>query len=107
MIKSISSVWDETIALPPCAIGEMAALARRRGHTWFLAILNGPTARTTQIPLAFLGTGKYQALVIRDQPENAAAVRIENTSVSRDDALVIELRAGGGFMGRFTRSTDE
>src|SRR5262245_29626880 len=44
MIKSIPVTWDETIALPGCEIGEVAAFARRRGDVWFLAVLNGAAA---------------------------------------------------------------
>jgi len=101
MIKSIPSVWDETIALPVCEVGEIAAFARRNGKIWFLAILNGPTARAVKIPLSFLGSGKYQAMLVRDDMENAAAVKIENVEVNRTDPMTIDLRAGGGFIGRF------
>src|SRR5262249_38329097 len=102
LIKSIPSTWDETIALPSCEIGELAAFARRHGNQWFLAIMNGANARTLQIPLAFLGSGKYQAMLVRDQKEDAAAVAIENPEVSLNNSIKIELRAGGGFIGRFT-----
>ena len=44
MIKAIPAVWDETIVLPPSEIGELAALARRKGDVWFVAVLNGPAA---------------------------------------------------------------
>jgi alpha-glucosidase len=53
MIKSIPSTWDETIVLEPSRIGELAAFARRKGDTWFLAILNGPNATTVKVPLLF------------------------------------------------------
>jgi alpha-glucosidase len=102
MIKSIPSVWDETIALPASEIGEIAAFARRSGSTWFLAIMNGSVAKTIKVPLAFLGGGKYQALLVRDRPDEAAAVKIENATLSRNDALTIEMRPGGGFIGRFS-----
>jgi alpha-glucosidase len=102
IIKNIPSVWDESIALTQSEIGEIAAFARRNGARWFLAIMNGPTARTVKIPLAFLGSGKYQAMLARDQFEDAAAVKVENTTVSRKDSLMIDLRAGGGFIGRFS-----
>jgi alpha-glucosidase len=105
IIKSIPSTWDETIALPACEIGELAAFARRSGATWFLALMNGSTARTVKISLAFLGAGKRQATLARDRKDEAAALTIENISVSRNDSLTIELRAGGGFIGRFTPSS--
>jgi len=45
VVKSIPSVWDETVVLPISQIGEVAAFARRKGDTWFLAVTNGPVAR--------------------------------------------------------------
>jgi alpha-glucosidase len=106
MIKSIPSVWDETIVLPSAAIGEVAAFARRKGDTWFLAILNGPSARTLQIPLSFLATGKYQGLVMRDDPAEAAALATSRLTTNRDETMTIELRPAGGFIARFTKSSD-
>jgi alpha-glucosidase len=103
MIKSIPSVWDETLVLPPSEIGEVAVFARRKGHTWFLALMNGTAAKNVKIPLSFLGEGEYRALLVRDHRENAAAVTIENTTLKRGDSLAIELRKGGGFSARFTR----
>src|SRR5262245_26667987 len=103
IIKSIPSVWDETIALPQSEIGELAAFARRSGATWFLAIMNGATARTVKIRLAFLGRGIYQATLARDWKDDAAAITIGNASVGRSDWLTIDLRAGGGFIARFTK----
>jgi len=110
MMKSIPSVWDETIVLPPSEIGEVAAFARRSGDRWFLAIMNGPAARTIKVPPSFLGEGEYRAMLIRDphsifQQENVgAAVKIENTTLKRSDSLTIELREGGGFIARFSRN---
>ena len=104
MIKSIPPVWDQTIVLPISEIGELAAFARRSGDTWFLAVLNGPSARTIQVPLSFLGQGEHRAMVIRDHKTDPAAVQLENTSARRSDALAIELSSGGGFIARFSRN---
>src|SRR5262249_60404646 len=72
IIKSIPSVWDETIALPGCEIGELAAFARRSGPIWFLAMMNGPTARTIKIPLTFLGGCQNQRNLARDREDAPA-----------------------------------
>jgi len=106
MMKSIPAVWDETIVLPVSEIGEIAAFARRSGDTWFLAIVNGPAARTVQVPLSFLGQGRYQAMLVRDSKDDAAAVEIENTTVERKDRITIELRDGSGFIARFSKNED-
>jgi alpha-glucosidase len=104
MIKAIPAVWDETIVLPCSEIGEVAAFARRSGDTWFLAVLNGPTARTLRVPMSFLGGAPYEALVVRDRPGDAAAVTVENATAGRGDALAVELSAGGGYIARFARA---
>jgi len=103
MIKSIPAVWDETIVLPISEIGEIAAFARRSGQTWFLAILNGPTARTVNIPLSFLSDGQYKASLVYDNKENAAEVVLEQKTVRRGDTLAIEMINGGGFIACFTK----
>jgi alpha-glucosidase len=103
MIQSIPAVWDETIVLPMSEIGEVAASARRYGKTWFLAILNGPTARNLQVPLSFLGNGEYESMIVRDRPGESAAVMIENATARRSDSLKIELSDGGGFIARFSQ----
>ena len=103
MMKSIPSVWDETIVLPVSEIGEVAAYARRSDDKWFLAIMNGLTARKLNIPLSFLDEGEYSALLVRDS-EDAAAVETENTTLRRSDSLAIDLLEGGGFVARFSRS---
>src|SRR3954451_13570847 len=103
MIKAIPAVWDETIVLPGSEMGEAAVFARRSGDAWFLAVLNGPAARTLRVPLSFLPAGNYQSLVVRDQPGNAAAVKVENASAARGDTLTLELSAGGGYIAKFAR----
>ena len=102
MIKSIPSVWDETRVLPFSEIGEAAGFVRRRRRQWFVAILNGPTARSVDVPLSFLGRGARQALLVRDEMENPAAVRVETATLGRSDTLKVELRAGGGFIARLS-----
>jgi alpha-glucosidase len=103
LIKSIPAVWDETMVLPPSEIGKLAVYARRSGDTWFLAVLNGEGGQAIQVPLTFLGPGGYQSMLIRDSGGGADAEQIERLSVRREDALTINLRSGGGFIGRFTK----
>lgn len=103
IIKSIPSVWDETIALPPSEIGEVAAFARRNGGRWFVAVMNGAEARTIQIALFFLGGGKYRGLLLRDDESNPAALKKEEITASRGDTLTVSMRAGGGFIARFDK----
>jgi alpha-glucosidase len=103
VIKSIPAVWDETIVLPESKIGELAIFARRTGRTWFLAVMCGPKAKTIQVPLSFLGEGRYDATLVCDDKENDAAVVLKNNSARRADTLTIEMSSGGGFVGKFSK----
>lgn len=103
MIKSIPAVWDETIVLPDSRIGELSVFARRKGETWMLAVMAAGSERTIKVPLTFLPVGEYQASLVRDDKANDAAVVVENHTAGRSDTLTIELRRGGGFVGRFQK----
>lgn len=100
VIKSIPSTWDETVVLPVSAIGEVAAFARRKGKTWFLAVNNGVFERSVTVGLSFLGAGWHKGALVRDGGE-AASVSMEHGMFRAADSLTIRMRSGGGFVGRF------
>jgi alpha-glucosidase len=102
MIKSIPCVWDETVVLPMSEIGQVAALARRHGDEWFLAVLGGPESRKLTVPLKFLDSSTYRAMLVRDGANDPTEVKIENSELTSADSLQLELREGGGFIGHFT-----
>jgi alpha-glucosidase len=103
VIKSIPAVWDETIVLPDSRIGELSIFARRKGDMWMLAVMSGTEGRTIDVPLSFLPEGKFSATLVRDDMQNDAAVKLEDATVERGESLTIEMRNGGGFVGRFTK----
>lgn len=103
VIRSIKAVWDETIVLPESRIGELSVFARRSGDIWMLAVMSARLATTLRLPLAFLGEGSYQATYVRDDKARPDAVQMETAAAARSDILVIDLAAGGGFVGRFVR----
>jgi len=63
----------------------------------------GPQAKTIEVPLSFLGGGRYNASLVRDNKENDAAVVTQDRIVRRGDTLKIEMTKGGGFVGRFSK----
>jgi alpha-glucosidase len=103
MIKSIPAVWDETIVLPQSEIGELALYARRKGSTWFVAVMNGVEPRKISIPLTFLKNGNYKATVINDDPASSASIKASNINYSLKDVIKLDLTTGGGFIARFER----
>jgi alpha-glucosidase len=118
MIKSLPPVWDETIVLQPSDIGEMALMARRSGKSWFLVCLNGPAAKSVDVPLSFLGNDTCQMLLVKDGRDDApppapttspttrlgvTAIAIDKAQMKGSDHIKLDLTPGGGFVARFTR----
>jgi alpha-glucosidase len=89
--------------LPESRIGELSIFARRKGDMWMLAVMCGSEGRTISLPLSFLGDGAYKATFVRDDMHNDAAVKLEDQTALHGDTLKIELRNGGGFVGRFAK----
>ena len=101
VIKSVPSTWDETRVLAGSDIGELVLFARRKGNTWFLAVMNGPVARKITVPLSFLPAGRYQGTLVRDDAPDGSTVRVESTVLTQKETIALDLGAGGGFLGRF------
>lgn len=101
VLRDIPPVWDETAVLPPSRIGEIAVFARRKGDTWFLACMNGEAPASVEIPLHFLGSGRWSAQSVSDVADKDAAVAIEQKTFTNADSIHLTLRAGGGFVGEF------
>jgi alpha-glucosidase len=102
IIRHIPATWDATIVLPPSEIGEIAVFARRTGRDWYLAAINGATARTVTITPSFLGGGRFTATIARDDPADPSAVTMATAPVTSTSPVTFELRAGGGFVARLT-----
>jgi alpha-glucosidase len=117
VLKKIPSVWDETVVLPVSELRQVAAIARRSGDTWFLAVTNGATARNIRIDLSsFLGGGaaragaaggpgrggSYLGTLLRDTNE-PAALKVEHLTLSSRDTLSVDLRSGGGFVAMLAK----
>ena len=102
IIKSIPAVWDETIVLPGSEIGELAAFARRNGNTWFIAVMNGTSAKHISMPLNFLKPGKYNAIIATDDALPASVI-INKTSLASTDVINLSLQPGGGYIAMLSQ----
>ncbi len=98
VLKSIPTVWDETIVLKGSKLGKCAAFARRSGDRWFVGILNGNDPLTLKIALSFLGKGKHKAIVLADRMDDQAAFKRSEMTVRAGSILEAEMRGGGGFV---------
>lgn len=103
MIKSIPSVWDETIVLPGSAIGEAAIYARRKDNIWFLAIMNGSKSKVLDIPLSFLGEGVFKTLEVSDVKGDSRTLKLKKGSLSKKDIIHLDMVEGGGYIAKFMK----
>ncbi|MFR4416456.1 MAG: glycoside hydrolase family 97 C-terminal domain-containing protein [Akkermansia sp.] len=100
VVRNIPSVWEETIVLPPSAIGECAAFARRSGNQWYIALMNGDgRERTVSIPLNFLDKNTaYQASILRDLAEKNDGWSVETRKVTSGNTLSFTMRVKGAAL---------
>ncbi len=84
-------------------MGDYITVARRSGEEWYLGSMTDWDARTLEIPLDFLGSGKYEAEIWADDPEAAEHPErlIKQTqTVTAADTLTAVMASGGGQVVR-------
>jgi alpha-glucosidase len=105
-ISKIPTVTDETVPLGG-EVGEYAAIARRKGDTWFVGAMTNWTPRELTIDFSFLGEGNYSAELFRDgsnADHDATDYKKETISVKAADKLKIQLAPGGGWVARIVKN---
>jgi alpha-glucosidase len=101
-IEHAPATWDDTRVLGG-EPGEYIVMARRSGKEWFVGSLTNRSGRDIDVPLDFLGPGKYQALIYADAadadryPKNVAITR---RPVDQTMHLKARLAPGGGYAVR-------
>ncbi len=102
-IKHAPATWDETHILNG-EPGEYVTSVRRSGDDWFLGSMTNWSPRELDIPLSFLGAGRYTAEIYADAPDAGQypkSVTIQKKTVDRASHLKLQLAAGGGYAVRF------
>lgn len=102
-IKDVAVDWDDSKYLE-AEPGEYITVARKAKDTnkWFLGSVNGEHARSSSISLSFLDPSKkYLATIYEDGPgahykTNPQSYKITRKTVRANDALKLNLAAGGG-----------
>lgn len=104
-IAAVPCVFDESRTLA-AKVGEYILGARRKGDVWHAAAMTNWTARTLDVPLSFLGEGKYRATVFSDgvnADRNAEDYRKTVLTVTKNDVLKAVMQPGGGWNARFEK----
>lgn len=97
-LRIVPTTWDETRVLN-AAVGDYITVARRSGEDWFVGSMVDWNERNLEIPLEFLGKGKYTATIWQDTDETREDLtRLEINEREVDNSVVIRLDAapGGG-----------
>jgi len=96
---ALPSTWDETRVLKGSEPGVVVAEARRKGDQWFIAVMNGGSASTLDLPLDFLGAGKWTSSQLFDAKGNPYAWDRQDRAVTGADHIRLDLAPRGGFVG--------
>ena len=101
-IASVPTVFDETVALAG-KVGEFAAVARRKGDTWYVGAITNWDSKKINLDLSFLPEGNFEAVIFRDgvnADREATDYKREVKQVSSGDHLEIQMAGGGGWAAR-------
>jgi alpha-glucosidase len=101
-VKAVPAVWDETRVVS-AAFGEQVVIARRTGRSWYVGAMTNEKGRSVDIPLSFLGSGRYVATRWTDGGE-PMHVNKDEQAVTRSGTLRVALAPSGGAALRFVPS---
>jgi alpha-glucosidase len=98
-IEKVPTVWDDTKVLNG-EPGKFVTIARNHGGAWYVGSITNWDGRDVEIPLSFLGDGKYRIKIFadgQDADKVATSVSISEKGVARTDRLTVHLAPGGGW----------
>jgi alpha-glucosidase len=98
MLARIPTTWDDTKFLSGI-VGEHIVLARRSGRDWYLGAMNDRRRRSLDVPLSFLGPGRFRAEIYADDLQTGNRTLVRHTEeVTAHDTLKMRLESAGGYM---------
>lgn len=103
-IESLPTAWDETRVLEGSRIGILAALARRKGDAWYVAVANG--TRNVQLfsfAPQFTGWKGVRVEQLADVSGSPRELAARTRSASGSGPLIVALEPCGGYVARLTR----
>ena len=100
-IKSIPTVWDQTVVLPESEIGKYSAFAKESKGTWFVGGIASDNINAKVNLSDFLPAGTYTAEVWFD---GASGMESKTITVTEKDTIDIgSLSSGKGFAIRLSK----
>ncbi|RPD41241.1 glycoside hydrolase family 97 protein [Chitinophaga barathri] len=101
LLQTLPVTWDETRVLEGSEIGKLAALAKRKGNEWYVAVING-TEQPKEFILRpdFLKRKNQKALVVSDGGEGFV---LQEKNIRNSDTVKFVIPATGGLVIRLTK----
>ena len=93
-IRAVPATWEETHVVSG-EIGERIVTARRSGKDWYVGAMTNETARTVDVPLDFLSSGRFTATIWQDGASPTDVITTTRVVTARD-TLTLTLAASGG-----------
>ena len=101
-IEEVPTNWERTL-VPHAAMGKYVTYVRQERGTdnWYVGSVTDSEARDLDLPLDFLGDGKYMAIIYEDGPDadyrnNPYPMSIRRLEVDKNKVLHLHLAPGGG-----------
>jgi alpha-glucosidase len=98
-ITRIPTTFDQTIALDG-KVAEYAAIARKKGNTWYVGAMTNWSPREITIDFSFLEPGEYTAEVFKDginADRDATDYKREKVTIKPGDKINVKMMNGGGW----------
>ena len=105
VLAAIPTTWDDTRCVTG-TVRELIVMARRQGAEWWLGAMGGREAREVEIPLSFLGPGRFRAEVYQDDLSAAAHLARRTEEIAATDSLRAPLAPAGGLLVRLSPVND-
>ena len=105
VLAAIPTTWDDTRCLAG-KVGEFIVIARRHGSEWWVGAMGGREPREVEIPLTFLGPGRFRAEIYRDDLSAAARFARRTVDVATADVLRASLAPAGGLLIHVSPAND-
>lgn len=99
-LKIVPTTWDDTRFLSGYP-GEHIALARQKGHQWFIGAMNNEEARTITIDTKFLPAGTYTVEYWADgRHADTKPTQLEHRQMTLEagQPLRVRMASGGGYV---------
>ena len=101
ILAAIPATWDDTKFLAG-AVGEYVVIARRRGDVWWVGAMGDQAPRAFDLPLDFLGKGRFRAEHYSDDRTAAPGFSLRAAEVTAARTIQCRLAPAGGALVRLT-----